>query len=182
MRRKRSSQGQSDGQQQSDGERGERMKDFLRRARGEQESGQQGEQGQQGQSKGQKSGKQAGQQGQNPSESGAQKSGQDGKKASKQGGNETNSAGQGKGSRELGEETTLDSERQDSKVSGRKGSGPSKSEIIRSASEKGFATTEYKDVYVDYESVVEEVMEREEVPAGYRYYIKRYFELIKPRE
>ena len=31
-------------------------------------------------------------------------------------------------------------------------------------------------------SVVEEVMDKEKIPAGYRFYIKRYFQLIKPQE
>lgn len=95
---------------------------------------------------------------------------------------ETNSSSKGAGDKALGEATDMNSKGPDSKLEGRDAEGPSKSEIIKAASEEGFATTDYKDVYVDYESVVEEVMEREEVPAGYRYYIKRYFELIKPRE
>ncbi len=62
------------------------------------------------------------------------------------------------------------------------GEGPSRSEIIRSASEDGFATTDYRDVFVDYEDIAQEVMEREEVPDGYRYYIQRYFQLIRPQD
>jgi hypothetical protein len=182
MRRSGSKQGNSDGQQQSDGQRGERMKDFLRRARGEQDGKQDGQQGQKGQSNGEKSGRMPGEGQEGDPKKGEAKNAQKGNASKELSEKQTNKAGAGEGNRELGEETSIDSERKDSKVSGRKGGGPSKSEIIRSASEKGFATTDYKDVYVDYESVVEEVMEREEVPAGYRYYIKRYFELIKPRE
>ena len=33
-----------------------------------------------------------------------------------------------------------------------------------------------------YSSVVEEVMSQERVPPGYRYFVKRYFNLIKPRD
>ena len=40
----------------------------------------------------------------------------------------------------------------------------------------------FDEVYGDYTSVVEEVMSREHVPPGYRFYVKRYFQLIKPRE
>src|SRR5699024_5222912 len=121
--------------------------------------------------------------GNKPGETQGKKGGKNGQKSqtgSKAPG-EANQAGEGAGERELGEETDMASQPQDSRLDGRNAGGPTKSEIIKAASEKGFATTEYKDVYVDYESVVEEVMEREEVPAGYRYYIKRYFELIKPR-
>ena len=65
---------------------------------------------------------------------------------------------------------------------GKKGKGASKSEIIKGASEEGFASRDYKKVYGEYEEVVEEVMEKEKVPKGYRFYVKRYFQLIQPRE
>ncbi|AWV88977.1 hypothetical protein [Bradymonas sediminis] len=138
-----------------DGEESEAMRKFLERAKGEQD----------GEGK----------------EAGANKN----KPMDKPGGGdaqEANGAGEGEGNKELGEATKMDSQGKDTKLEGADGDGPTKSEIISAASEEGFATTEYKDVYVDYESVVEEVMDREEVPAGYRYYIKRYFELIKPRD
>jgi len=78
--------------------------------------------------------------------------------------------------------TSLKTNRVDVKVKGEEGKGESKSEIIKGASEEGFASRKYKEVYGDYSSVVEEVMEKENVPKGYRYYVKRYFQLIKPRE
>lgn len=96
---------------------------------------------------------------------------------------ESDFAGQGEGDRQGGEETKGSGEGRDEKASAiDTGEGKSRSEIIKAASEEGFATTEYKDVYVDYESVVEEVMEKEKIPAGYRFYIKRYFQLIRPQE
>ena len=76
----------------------------------------------------------------------------------------------------------MDSKKIDENLSGRDAKGASKSEIIKAASEEGFANTQYKDVFVDYESVVEEVMEKEKVPPGYRYYVKRYFQMIRPQE
>ena len=60
--------------------------------------------------------------------------------------------------------------------------GLSRSEIIEAASERGFATTEYQDVYAEYEDIAEEVMSREQVPDGYRYYVERYFQLIRPQQ
>jgi hypothetical protein len=36
-------------------------------------------------------------------------------------------------------------------------------------------------VHQDYEEVVEERMERQEIPAGHRRYVRRYFDLIRPR-
>ena len=32
----------------------------------------------------------------------------------------------------------------------------------------------------EYKKVVEEVMNQEKVPQGYKYYVKRYFQRIKP--
>jgi hypothetical protein len=68
------------------------------------------------------------------------------------------------------------------RLQGAQGSGPSRSATILGASERGFATTAYRRVYGDYNAITEEVMSKERVPPGYRYYVKRYFQLIKPRE
>ena len=81
-----------------------------------------------------------------------------------------------------GDATQLSSQRHDTRVQGKEGAGPSRSQTILGSAEKGFATESYKRVYGDYTAVVEEVMSKEKVPPGYRFYIKRYFQLIKPRE
>ncbi len=182
-------------EQQKDQRRGEQVRDFLERAKGEQEA---------------RSDKQMEQAGQESSESGEQQTDKAGaEQQPKQQGNEpdkgteADGSGDGSGSSDRenklkqenqgrndsgsdkgGEqdETKLDSKRVQENLKGEKGQGQSKSEIIQGASEEGFATAEYKDVYGDYSSVVEEVMEREKVPSGYRYYIKRYFQLIKPQQ
>ncbi len=154
------------GESQQDDSRGEDMKEFLRRAKGKTDSSD--GVNEEGKGKGDVRG------GEGKSESGEET------KSINEG--ETNIAGKGKGNRELGEETSLDGKRTDVKVEAEAGKGPSRSEIIRAASEGGFATTEYKEVYADYESVVEEVMEKEKIPSGYRYYIERYFQLIQPQE
>jgi len=36
-------------------------------------------------------------------------------------------------------------------------------------------------VYRDYTQVIEEALKQEDVPLGYQYFVKRYFQLIKPR-
>lgn len=140
---------------QEDGESAENMRKFLQRASGEQSDAD---------AQKQASAKKPGKEG-------------DGKDAA-----QTDQAGSATGDKTLGEVVNIDGKAQDTRVEGRQGDGPTKSEVIKAASEKGFATTDYKDVFVDYEAVVEEVMDREEVPAGYRYYVKRYFELIRPRD
>ncbi len=161
-------------------QKGGQMKEFLERAKGQDKTDMKGAVEQQ---------KRAGEDaGKGTSEAEREAQGGEGQAKKDSGGTdqeakeESDFAGRGKGSRELGEETKLDGKRVDQKVDATAGKGPSRSEIIKSASEEGFATTEYKDVYVDYSSVVEEVMEKENIPAGYRYYIKRYFQLIKPQE
>ena len=181
MQRGKSGQGQQNrgDAQKLDRERGKQMKEFLDRAKGKQpgkfDMKASVEQMQPGSGEGPDGPKQK-----VPGES---KGGKEGGESGAEGEEESNMAGKGKGGRELGEESQLDGKRKDEKVDiDASGKGPSRSEIIKSASEEGFATTEYKDVYVDYSSVVEEVMEKEKIPAGYRYYVKRYFQLIQPQE
>jgi chemotaxis protein histidine kinase CheA len=68
----------------------------------------------------------------------------------------------------------------DESVSGVHGKGPSIKETIVSAAQKGFATKAYKDVYGRYKPAIEEVINSEKVPSGYKYYVKKYFQKIKP--
>jgi hypothetical protein len=197
MQRQRG-RGDDQGQRQQD----QQIEDFMRRAQGKEQEGKEqegkqghkGQQGQQGQARagqedqGQDKQPEDGQAG-DSKQGGKQGDGEEGKDKGAEGGDKpgegeerSRSAGKGQGSRELGEETELRGRRVDSKVEGQQlRQGQSRSEIIKSASEKGFATRQYKEVYGDYSSVVEEVMEKENVPKGYRYYVKRYFQLIKPR-
>ena len=151
-----------------------------------------GEQGKEGQGKegDGKDGKD-GKDGQGKQGEGKDGQGKDGKPGQKDGGEtdpsappqQSDASGKGQGDRQLGDESNLKTGRVDKKVDGEQGSkGESKSEVIKGASEEGFASRKYKDVYGDYSEVVEEVMEKDNVPKGYRYYVKRYFQLIKPRE
>jgi hypothetical protein len=78
--------------------------------------------------------------------------------------------------------TRLPGKKREVSVEGAQGAGPTRSEVIYGAADRGFATRSYRKVYGDYTQVVEEVMRREQVPLGMRDYVKRYFNLIKPRE
>jgi hypothetical protein len=82
----------------------------------------------------------------------------------------------------LSDPTALRARHEEHLLTGQQGAGPSRSETILGAAQKGFATTAYRRVYGDYSAVTEEVLSKEQVPPGYRYYVKRYFQLIKPRE
>ena len=62
------------------------------------------------------------------------------------------------------------------------GQGSSNSKSIRVAAEKGFRGDDYKKVFTKYHTVAEDDMNQEEVPDGYRFYVKRYFQLIRPRD
>jgi hypothetical protein len=62
------------------------------------------------------------------------------------------------------------------------GQGTSRSQVIYGSAERGFASRGYQRVYTEYHRVAEEALGRDEVPGGYRFYVKRYFQLIRPRE
>jgi len=62
------------------------------------------------------------------------------------------------------------------------GDGPSNSEVILAAAERGFKGGGYKKVFTQYRTVAEEQINKEKVPDGYRFYVQRYFQLIRPRE
>ncbi len=89
--------------------------------------------------------------------------------------------GQGRDPRLKGDRTRLPGKRKELFIQGKKAKGPTRSEVILGAADKGFASRSYRRVYRDYKQIIEEVMKREEIPLGYRYYIKEYFRNIKPR-
>jgi hypothetical protein len=72
---------------------------------------------------------------------------------------------------------------QDTQVQGGDtGQGGSRSQVILGAAERGFASRSYKRVFTEYHQVAEESLARDDIPGGYRFYVKRYFQLIRPRE
>lgn len=106
-------------------------------------------------------------------------------KGQKPGGNGTkgqpsDSYGDGHDPDLMGDETAKSGDTKDESVSGTQGKGPSKRETILSAAQKGFSSQSYKRVYATYKNIVEEVMRTEKVPSGYKYYVKKYFQKIKP--
>jgi hypothetical protein len=60
--------------------------------------------------------------------------------------------------------------------------GGTRSQVILGAAERGFASRPYQKVFTEYHQVAEESLAKDEIPGGYRFYVKRYFELIRPRE
>lgn len=107
---------------------------------------------------------------------------------SQSGGTQQGGARQGPGAGVGHDPTTLDDPtrlggtRRNVRVEGQHGQGPTRSEVILSSAQRGFATREYRDVYTDYSDHAEDVLERDEIPPGYRFYVRRYFQLIRPRD
>lgn len=67
------------------------------------------------------------------------------------------------------------------KVNPKKGSGATRAEVIRTASQEGFADAAYRDVYQDYRNFAQSSLDSEALPAPQRRRIKRYFQMIQPR-
>lgn len=63
-----------------------------------------------------------------------------------------------------------------------RGRGPSRSEVIRGGAARGFASRDYERVYAEYEAHAERAIEEDQIPPGYRFYVRRYFDLIRPRD
>ena len=81
-----------------------------------------------------------------------------------------------------GDETKIDDAKfNEDQLEGKKGKGPSRRSTIITSARKGFSSVSYSKVYAEYQKVIEEVMSQEKVPQGYRYYVKRYFQRIRPQ-
>lgn len=91
-------------------------------------------------------------------------------------------AGQGGTPGQDGDTKRLAAGHADTQLTGAQGRGPTRSEVIREASAHGFASRDYEQVLADYKQHAESVLERDQIPGGYRYYVRRYFQLIRPRE
>jgi hypothetical protein len=62
------------------------------------------------------------------------------------------------------------------------GQGASRSEVIQGAAEKGFRGGSYKKVYGEYRTSAEEQIHQDKIPPGANDHVRRYFDLIRPRE
>ena len=101
-------------------------------------------------------------------------------------------AGQAPGGKEWGSSTTDDIQGDPTKLDGQtedvaaagidSGQGDASVEVVYGAAERGFTGKGYRQVYTDYKTVAEEVMAKDEIPPGYKFYVRRYFQLIRPRD
>jgi hypothetical protein len=109
---------------------------------------------------------------------------EDGKGDSPGNGNERgNQWGTGHDENLQGKETSLDNKTHDVSAAGiDTGEGSASAQVIYGAAERGFRSKGYRDVFTEYETVAEQVFEKDDIPPGYRFYVRRYFQLIRPRE
>ena len=171
--------------------RKERLQRFSERARGGQKQGGQGKDGQGAEKPGGKGGSKDVRlslgrgdstvelpgtgQGQGQGE------GKDGQ--SPGGGERGNQWGTGHDPNVQGKATSIDNKTQDVTAAGvDTGEGTASAEVIYGAAERGFRSKGYRNVFTEYETVAEQVFEKDDIPPGYRFYVRRYFQLIRPRE
>ena len=140
--------------------RNAKNEDFGKRSRGQKGSGQSWKPGQGGQ-------------GQGP--------GQNGQPGGPGQGNGGKEWGTGTGPDLEGDATAKSGNTHDTDLEGKQGKdGSTRRQTILAAAQKGFASARYRDVYTDYQRIVEEVMRTEKLPSSYKYYVKRYFAKIHP--
>ena len=86
--------------------------------------------------------------------------------------------------------TNLDSFRHLEQITGVQGAGESTVETTvvpidedpEAATDGQSAADSYKEIYTKYHKLSEDALSQEQIPLGYRFYVKRYFESIKPNE
>ena len=106
------------------------------------------------------------------------------------GGSGNNGIGTGTDPNPFGVLTNLDSFRHLEQITGVQGAGESTVEttevLIDGNPETSIdgqnAEDSYKEVYTKYHKLSEDALSQEQIPLGYRFYVKRYFESIKPKE
>ena len=175
-------------QGQGSSDRNRQMQRFAERARGKR-SGDGQPQGQ-GQKPGQKPGPQRGQAGvqllevpqlvEVPGGQGTPRAGEESgggeRGAGKEAGAGHDPASRGETSKPIGETHDVAAAGIDT------GQGTASAEVIYGAAERGFVGKGYKEVFDQYENVAEEALEHDTIPPGYRFYVRRYFQLIRPRD
>jgi hypothetical protein len=109
--------------------------------------------------------------------------GTQGQPAQGQAASASDQAGQGTDPNLKGNASTLQGSTQDVAAAGiDTGQGPSASSVVFGAAQRGFVGGDYKRVYTEYKTVAEETLAQDQVPAGYEGHVRRYFQLIRPRD
>ena len=94
----------------------------------------------------------------------------------------TNADGIGNSTQDpLGEASRIKVRPRNVKVDPQHGRGATRAEVISTASQEGFASESYRDVFTDYHGFAQSAVDGDDMPVGQRRQIKRYFRLIQPR-
>ena len=83
---------------------------------------------------------------------------------------------------QLGKLTSLDSALNLTRITGVQGDGASAVQTVASSPEGQQSAVSYKDAYTKYQKLSEDALTQEQIPLGYKFYVKRYFEAIKPTD
>ncbi len=192
-------------------QRMKRFQKKARGGKGQEGGGQKGQGGKEGQEQGDDEGDEEGQEGKGKEGQGKEQGGKNGEvwvvgaggkkmlllsrgqgqgQGQGQGGDQKGSGysgGSSHGENVSGKGTNPNLGTQDSELTGQDtGQGGSNSRTIRGAASRGFASRAYKKTYREYHTVAEDTLSHGEnkdaIPGGYRFYVRRYFDLIRPRE
>ena len=96
--------------------------------------------------------------------------------------NPSNSAGKATSAGQLGQVTSLDSTLNLEQITGVQGEGSSTVQTSKTSAEGQQSAVSYKDAYTKYQKLSEDALTEEQIPLGYKFYVKRYFEAIKPSD
>ena len=96
--------------------------------------------------------------------------------------NPSDKAGMKTSESQQGEFSSLDSTLNLEKLKGVQGEGDSSVETTKASAEGQESSLSYKDAYMKYQKLSEDAMTEEQIPLSYKFYVKRYFESIKPAE
>ena len=91
-------------------------------------------------------------------------------------------AGKATSASQLGQLTSLDSALNLTRITGVQGEGASAIQTVASSAEGQQSSVSYKDAYAKYQKLSEDALTQEQIPLGYKFYVKRYFESIKPSD
>lgn len=92
------------------------------------------------------------------------------------------SAGNKTSKGQQGQVTSLDSTLNLEHITGVQGEGSSSVETSKVSAEGQESAISYKDAYMKYQKLSEDALTEEQIPLGYKFYVKRYFESIKPAD
>jgi hypothetical protein len=96
--------------------------------------------------------------------------------------NPSNKAGRKTSAGQLGQVTSLDSTLNLEQITGVQGEGSSTVQTSKTSAEGQQSAVSYKDAYTKYQKLSEDALTEEQIPLGYKFYVKRYFEAIKPSD